>query len=416
MDSLTQRDSVLDGLYPEPEPAITSAEYAHRLDRVRTRMAQSSIDCLFISAPEGMYYLSGYRSAFMQGQNPKQWPPTSGIAVHVNDDDYILFDTDRETVMHRTYTGARDVRYFPPGRTRDGTAFIADELAMKGWLRGTVGLEYWSYRPNRAVSERFQGHIEAHGGQVVDASDVLREVRWLKSADEMSCLREAGRVGRAGLRAAAGTIRPGAMELTVLGEVLGAMGREGGEVPGVIPPVLSGPKTASPHALASDRRIGADEPVVVDLSGVSARYHANLARTWWTGKVPADVESIAQRAAQSLAVMKAALKPGVTADALAKEMVRYYKEVDLWEIRSWVGGYEMGIAFPPAWTGNYVFDPDSEIGCDKVFEAGTAINFENQFFLPRNQGLFFLIQTVLLEPDGAQLLSEEVPYRIESTG
>ena len=224
------------------------------------------------------------------------------------------------------------------------------------------------------------------------------------------------RVGRAGLRPAAGTIRPGAMELTVLGEVLGAMGREGGEVPGVIPPVLSGPKTASPHALASDRRIGADEPVVVDLSGVSARYHANLARTWWTGKVPADVESIAQRAAQSLAVMKAALKPGVTADALAKEMVRYYKEVDLWEIRSWVGGYEMGIAFPPAWTGNYVFDPDSEIGCDKVFEAGTAINFENQFFLPRNQGLFFLIQTVLLEPDGAQLLSEEVPYRIESTG
>ena len=69
-----------------------------------------------------------------------------------------------------------------------------------------------------------------------------------------------------------------------------------------------------------------------------------------------------------------------------------------------------------AWTGNYVFDPVSEIGRDKVFEVGTAINFENQFFLPGKQGLFFMVETVLLEPDGAQLLSEEVPYGIESAG
>ena len=413
---MTQCDSVLDAWYPEPEPAFTEAEYAERLTRVRTRMAQSSIECLFVSAPEGMYYLSGYRNAFMQGQNPKQWPPTSGIAVHVDEDHYILFDTDRETVMHRTYTGARDIRYFPPGRTRDGTAFIAGELAARKWLRGTVGLEFWSYRPNRAISERFQGHIEAQGGRVVDGSDVLREVRWLKSAAEMSRLREAGRIGCAGLRAAAKTICSGVMEVTVLGEALAGMGREGGEVPGVIPPVLSGPKTASPHALASDRRIGPDEPVVVDLAGVSARYHANLARTWWTGKVPVEIASIAQRAAQSLAVLKSALKPGVTADALAKEMIRYYNEAQLWETRSWVGGYEMGIAFPPAWTGNYVFDPASEIGRDKVFEAGIAINFENQFFLPAKQGLFFMIETVLLQPDGAHLLSEEVPYGIEPAG
>ena len=137
------------------------------------------------------------------------------------------------------------------------TAFIATELASLGWLRGTVGLEYWSGRPNRVISERFQGHLEAKGAKVVDGSDVLREVRWRKSPAEMACLHEAGRIGCAGLRAASRAIQPGVMEVAILGEALAAMGREGGGVPGVIPPVLSGPKTAGPHALATgpaDRR------------------------------------------------------------------------------------------------------------------------------------------------------------------
>jgi Xaa-Pro aminopeptidase len=380
-------------------------------------MATDGIDCLFVSSAEGMYYLSGYRSAFMQGgQSPKQWPPTSGIAVSVDHDHYILFDTDRETVMHRTYTGAHDVRHFPPGRTRDGTAFIATELASLGWLRGTVGIEYWSGRPNRVISERFQGHLEAKGANVADGSDVLREVRWHKSPAEMACLREAGRIGCAGLRAASRAIRPGVMEVAILGELLAAMGREGGGVPAVIPPVLSGPKTAGPHALATDRRIGADEPVVVDLAGVSAQYHANLARTWWTGEPHAKDRAIAEIATGSLQVLKSALKPGVSADALAREMLRYYEDAGIWGKRSWVGGYEMGIAFPPAWTGNFVFDPVSDIGRDKVFEPGIAINYENQFYLPGHRGLYFMIETVLLDEDGPHLLSESVPYGIEGVG
>ena len=413
---MAERDHALEGLYPEPEPVFTPAEYAGRLARVKSRMATGGIDCLFVSSPEGMYYLSGYRSAFTQsGQSPKQWSATSGIAVSLDHDDYILFDNDRETVMHRTYTGARDIRYFPPGRTRDGTAFVASELQSAGWLGGTIGLEFWNSRPNRAISERFQAHLEGEGAEVVDGSDVLREVRWKKSPAEMARLREAGRIGCAGLRAAGQAIAPGTMEVAVLGELLGAMGREGGHVPAVVPPVLSGPKTAGLHALASERSICADEPVVVDLAGVSAHYHANLARTWWTGEPPAADRVMAEAAAGSLQVLKDNLLPGVQAATLAREMIRYYEDAGIWGRRSWVGGYEMGIAFPPAWTGNYVFDPLSEIGQDMVFEPGIAFNFENQFFLHENRGLFFLIETVLLDEDGTHLLSREVPYGITSS-
>ena len=414
---MAEREEAAGGIFPEREPAFDPSEYAARLVRVRQRMAAEGLDCLFVSAPESTYYLSGYRSAFTQsGQSPKQWSATSGIAVHVDQARPILFDTERETVAHRTFVDGCDIRCFPTAPTRDGTAFIAQELAALGWLRGTIGLETWSGRPNRAVSERFQGHLEGRGARVRDGSDVLREVRWLKSPAEMARLREAGRIGCAGLRAAAEAIAPGVMEVAVLGEALAAMGREGGEVPAVIPPVLSGAKTAGPHALASDRRIARDEPVVVDLAGVSRRYHANLARTWWTGEARSEDRRLAEAAAGSLAVLRDALKPGMLAGDLAREMLRYYEDTGLWTQRSWIGGYEMGIAFPPAWTGNYVFDPVSEIGHEKIFEPGIALNFENQFYLDGHRGLFFMIETVLLDENGTHLLSGEIPYGIAAAG
>ena len=69
----------------------------------------------------------------------------------------------------------------------------------------------------------------------------------------------------------------------------------------------------------------------------------------------------------------------------------------------------MGIAFPPDWVGNFVFDPLSEINADRVFEPGTAINHENQFFLPRLTGLFFQIETIAFLEARAKLMSD-IPY------
>ncbi len=412
-----ERDTAIAGLFPGREPAFAPEEYAARLLRVRERMAAEGLDCLFLSAPESTFYLSGYRSAFTQsGQSPKPWSGTSGIAVHVDRDRPILFDTEREVVMHRAYVDGCDIRHFSAAKTRDGTVFIADELAGLGWLPGTVGLEFWSGRPNRAISERFQQRLEGRGARVRDGSDVLREVRWQKSPAEMALLREAGRIGCAGLRAAGAAIAPGVMEVAVLGEALAAMGREGGEVPAVIPPVLSGTKTGGPHALATDRAIQADEPVVVDLAGVTKRYHANLARTWWTGKPRAEDARIGQAAAASLQVLQDTLKPGISGGDLAREMMRYYEDAGLWGRRSWLGGYEMGIAFPPAWTGNYVLDLFSGLGHDRVFEPGIAFNVENQFFLEGHRGLFFMIETVLLDETGVHLVSQDVPCGLGQAG
>ena len=172
---MAYRDEVYFQAPAEPEVPFSEEEFAGRLQRIRTEMARAGIDCLFLTSPESLYYVSGFLCMWYQTESPMEWPPSNGIAVHVDHDRFIHFETEREAVLTRTFTVSRDTRFFPRESFRDGTRFIADELKAEGWLKGNVGLEFWAGRPNRAVSERFQAAFEAAGARVVDGSAILRE-------------------------------------------------------------------------------------------------------------------------------------------------------------------------------------------------------------------------------------------------
>ena len=407
---MAYRDEVYFEAPVEPEVPFGEEEFAGRLERIRAAMAGAGIDCLFLTSPESLYYVSGFQCMWYQTEGPMEWPSSNGIAVHVDHDRFIHFETEREAVLTRTFTVSRDTRFFPRESYRDGTGFIARELAAEGWLGGSVGLEYWAGRPNRAVSERFQRAFEATGARVVDGSAVLRDVRWKKSAAEMECLDEAARIAVAGLNRAREVIRPGVSELEVQGEVIRALTAAGGEMPAMMIPVLSGAKTNACHAVATRRRMQAGELVVIDVAGVHKRYHVNAARAFSLGEPAPEVRDRAARAAGMMDRVRECLRPGLPVRELNEATRRYYEENGLWECRGWVGGYEMGIAFFPDWVGNFVYDPLAEKNADRVFESGTAVNYEVQVFLPRHAGCFFAIETLLFGDDDVTLATEQVPY------
>jgi Xaa-Pro aminopeptidase len=400
------RDEVYFESTVDPEPAFPPAEYAARLQRVRERLSHDRIDCLFLTSPEAMNWISGYQVEWYQAQSPRQWPAASGIAVHADHDRYILFDTEREAALGRIFTASTDTRYFPRTSLRGGAGFVVDELAALGWLDGTLGLELWSYRPNGQLSAQFQALATARGATIVDGTDVVRELRWVKSPLERAALREAAVIADAGMRAARDALAPGVTELEVYGEMVRALAHAGGENPAITQPVLFGSKTNAAHALSTRRVLRQGEPVMIDLSGVRHRYHVNLARMFHTGEPEPDVADVAARAAASIEVVRALLRPGLPVRELNEALLAYYREQDLWTSRGWIGGYEMGIAGYGDWVGNVVWDPLSELHADKVFEPGTAVNCETQIFLPRHVGQFFSIDTLLFDDDEAVIASD----------
>lgn len=394
------RDHVLDALHPEPEIPFPPEEYATRHRQIRERMAAAGIDTLFLTAPESLYYVSGYRTEWYQAQSPPAWPATSGIAIHLDADGFIHFDTVREVVLTRLFSIADDVRIFPPDTMRDGTRYIADELAAAGWLRGSIGVERWSYRPNPVVAERFATAFAAAGATVVDGSAIVRELRFRKSPLEMAKIDEAARAAAIGMDAARQALAPGVTELEVYGEIVRALSAAGSEPTAIYMPVLSGAKTAAPHALATRRRMRAGELVMVDVSGVIDRYHANLCRTFSLGEPDPEVARIASLAAGGGDRARELLRPGLPVADLCRELRAYYEQAGIWDDRGWIGGYETGISFYGDWVGNYVWDPMDPATHDRALDAGTIVNHEMQFYLPGEHGHFMAIDSLIVAHDG----------------
>ncbi len=236
-------------------------------------------------------------------------------------------------------------------------------------------------------------------------------MRWVKSPAEVECLKEAARIANTGMAAARAAIGAGVTELEVYGEMVRAMACAGGENPGITMPVLSGTKTNALHGLATRRKMQHGEMVLVDLSGVFKRYHINIARSFSIGEPSPEVKDLTDRAARSMDVIRSILRPNLPVREFNATVMDHLKKEGLWERRGWIGGYEMGAAFPPDWVGNFIFDPLSDVNADRLFEPGTAVNYENQFFMPAHQGQYFTIESFLFEQDKASMLSDQ-PFEL----
>jgi Xaa-Pro aminopeptidase len=374
---------------------FSSQEYRERLERVRGVMERSGLDLLLLTAPESMCYLHGYEARWYRAHSTRKWPPCAGTAVYVDCDRPIHFDFVDESSLLPATSVVEDIRFYPDESEATCLRFLKSQLQEQGWLRGRVGLEYASYVPNRAVSEKVQRAFESAGCTVVDGSDVLLSVRRTKSPAEIACVERAAEICDIGLRRVEEVLQPGITELEVWGEMMLAMVRAGGE-PAALHEMVS---TYAAHAISSRRKICADEPVILDPCGVYGRYHANAARVFWIGSPPDELVELSRRAGRAFEILETCVAPGVPVAEANRRLREYYREAGIWELRQWVGGYELGISFPPDWVGEWTFTVEEEQP-DGHFEEGFVSNFESVL---ESAGV---IETFVVERDGARVLGK----------
>ena len=403
-ETMTNRETTLQTMHPELATAFSLQEYKDRLTRVREIMAARNIDMLYLSEPENIFYISGYQAGWYNSNSNKLWPTFGGIAVHVDQDEFIFFETTDERILARNTSVATDIRTFDLAPNVLET--VVAELKSEGWLGGTVALEMQSYRPNRTVSEQFQKLLEGENCTVIDGTDIVRRLRQVKSPQELLYMETAARITDIGAQAAIDCARPGVTELDVHSEIVYAMAKAGGELSGTPGLVNSGPARSCGHGLSSRRVIMPGDLVIFDICGVYNRYHVNIGRTISMGEPSPAVANYIALSENSVEVLKATLRPNLPVAELNNVMKDYYVEVGIWEDQWWLGGgFDFGINFPPDWVGSFVygdgFDDDG-----RVFEPGMVVNMESMVYLPENAGVSWLINTIMYGPVEAKLLSD----------
>ena len=401
----------------EVTPAFSVAEYQDRVQRVRQRMERDQIDLLWVTMPESMCYLHGLELAWYQSNSPKAWLPLSGTAVHVDHETPIHFDSRGHSGSLQALSVSTDNRFL-----RGGAPSIVKELEAEGWLGGTVGLEYWSYRPSRAVSEMFQEAFQAAGCHVVDGSDVLRQVRVVKSTAEITVMEEAAQICDIGLQAIAETLRPGVTELEVYSEAIRAMAYAGGEMPALLQAATTG---RGSHAVPTRRIFREGDFVFADLCGVVRRYHANRSHNFFLGDPPTDVVKHYEKNAGAFEALSNAGRAGTRIADVCAALRDYYREVGL---EGGAFGYELGISFPPDWVGPFLWSFATGDEAPRVvglgddpsrwsFQHGMVTNYESTLGWNERtrRDRFTVIDTIVYEETGARRLSS-LPLQITAIG
>ena len=198
---------------------FTRDEFAARQRRAREEMAKAGLDGLLIFRQESMYYLTGYDTS---GYSMFQ-----GMYLGADGALALLTRSADQRQAHLTSV-IEDIRIWTDREGADPAGELRDMVADYGGRGKRIGVEYHAYgltaQRGKMVDAAFAGFCE-----LVDASDLVRLLRLVKSPAELAYLREAGRLVDAACEVSLRMTVPGASVGAIYGEMMNTIMRGDGD-------------------------------------------------------------------------------------------------------------------------------------------------------------------------------------------
>lgn len=255
-----------------------------------------------------------------------------------------------------------------------------------------LGVEFLNMR----VLELKQLEQCAPGCQVLDAGEVVSELRKTKDAEEIEHMRQAIRMTEQALQELADAIQPGRTDLEIAAELKIAFLRAGGEGLSFEPIVVAGPESASPHAVPSGRLIEPGDPIVIDCGVTYQGYAADITRTFTVGPIAPQLERVYEIVKEANAAGCAAVRPGVPAQEVDRAARQVIAQAGYGQYFVHRTGHGLGLEVhePP-----YIVE-----GNEELLQPGMTFTIEPGIYLP-GQGGVRIEDDVLVTQQGAEVLT-----------
>lgn len=255
-----------------------------------------------------------------------------------------------------------------------------------------------SKRPTLIVGEGWRTEVLlrlAAATSCLPATGVLAPLRGVKDADEIAALVEAGAHADRVVMEAAAHARTGMTERELARWILERFEALGDSAPWAI--VASGSNSASPHHSSSDRKIAANEVLLIDCGAYTRGYGSDITRTFFLGEPPAEVSEVARVVDEARRTGIAAVRAGAVPEAvdrLAREVI----------VRAGYGEYfthRLGHG-----VGLEVHEPPNLVaGNREPLRAGNVHSVEPGVYLPGRFGVR-IEDLVVVEALGARVLNQ----------
>jgi Xaa-Pro aminopeptidase len=358
-------------------------------------MTGRGIDLLYVTSPANLFYLTGYEAIWYPNRLPL------GVVIDHARPEVIFIDWTRHAGYVSTRVLCDEVVFVDYGQAPQR---VAGAFADFGWTHRVVGMEWCSSNPAAPVMSAVADLLRQMGSTLVSGDWVVDQIRLYKSAAEIDRIRRAATIADSAMLQLQRDLRPGMTELEVSAHLTGLLARRGSEVAAMAPLVNSGPTAWSDtHTFPTRRPIETGDVVAVDCCAVVDRYHANLGRTFAVGKPNPRAAQMLELAADSIFELQRAARVGDGPEAAAATADRYVRQRINGDNVWWVGGYALGIAFPPSWVGHTYLANDGIEKCR--LQPGYVSNYEN-VFVDRKEGFEAgNIDTIVMTEQGLEVLS-----------
>lgn len=234
------------------------------------------------------------------------------------------------------------------------------------------------------------------------ATDVMRDLRIVKAADEVDLLRQAAHAADRVVAQISAARLIGRTEADVSREVRERLVAEGHEAASFAI-VGSGHNGASPHHEAGERVIQPGDPIVLDIGGTLHGYGSDITRMLWVtggdaGQEPtAEFRRVFDAVHEAHAAATRAVRPGITGAALDEVARRVLRDAGLGDAFIHRLGHGIGLEAHE--------DPYLVASNERPIEAGNAFSIEPGAYLPDRFGVR-IEDIVVCGPDGPDVLNE----------
>ncbi len=270
--------------------------FDRRLTAFRRRLTEdraADVDTAWVIRPENRRYLSGFTAV------DTQLTESSGSLL-ITPNRAVLVTDSRYTTQAQMEAFGFDILTLKRDLETDFADILGEIDAKQLGFEG----DYLTWGVHERIEKRLREMPEAVG--LKPLPPILEDMREIKDKQELNALRDAaGRISNI-FKAVINTLKPGMTEKEVACRIE-SLAMEGGAEALSFPSIVaSGPNSALPHAVPTDRKLKIKEPVVIDAGVRLNGYCSDMTRTVFMGEPEPALKDIYRivREAQS-AAMKA---------------------------------------------------------------------------------------------------------------
>ncbi len=331
---------------PDVDLPFSRTEYNDRIAKTRHAMNAKGIDLQIVTDPSNMAWLTGYDGwSFYVHQ----------CVLLTLDGDPVWYgrQQDANGAVRTVFMDEANIQYYPDHYIQSVERHPMDHLSgvigERGWDNLKIGVELDNYYFSAAAYLSLIEHLP--NAAFVDCTALVNWCRAVKSEQELSYMRTAGRIVSEMHQRIFDVIEPGIRKCDLVAEIydVGIRGVDGhgGDYPAIVPLLPSGSDAAAPHLTWDDKPMKTGEGTFFEVAGCYRRYHAPLSRTIFLGR-PSQTFLDADKAVQEgMDAGLEAARSGNRCEDIANAFFKVLKKYDI--IKNDRAGYPIGISYPPDW-------------------------------------------------------------------